>query len=68
MLFDCGVSRGHSAKMSFYSRILYAKFFNCGVSLSTSNFGYSGANSDECFLLKNKKNCIEPASHDTCNM
>jgi hypothetical protein len=25
-------SRGHSAKMSVYSRILYAKCFDCGVS------------------------------------
>ncbi len=25
-------SRGHSAKISFYSGILYAKFFDCGVS------------------------------------
>jgi hypothetical protein len=24
---------GHSAKISFYSGILYAKFFDCGVSL-----------------------------------
>jgi hypothetical protein len=28
------LSLGHSAKMSFYSRILYSKFFNCGVSLT----------------------------------
>jgi hypothetical protein len=26
------VSQGHSAKMSFYSGILYTKFFDCGVS------------------------------------
>jgi hypothetical protein len=27
---------GHSAKLSFYSGILYAKFFDCGVSLNRS--------------------------------
>jgi hypothetical protein len=26
------LGKGHSAKMSFYSGILYAKFFFCGVS------------------------------------
>ncbi len=29
---QCARCRGHSAKMSFYSWILYAKFFDCGVS------------------------------------
>jgi hypothetical protein len=29
----CVEQLGHSAKMSFYSEILYAKFFDCGVSL-----------------------------------
>ncbi len=28
--------QGHSAKMSFYSGILYAKFFDCGVSQMTN--------------------------------
>jgi hypothetical protein len=36
-----GISLGHSAKMSFYSGILHAKFFDFGVSLTAQSQGCS---------------------------